>query len=451
MGQGKILIVDDSESNAAVMAMHAEAEWENPIITASTVQDAISILNQHNDIVTVISDYNMGEGNGGDLYQFIKKDKPTVSFILIAGDDIETFKGDPIFADLFKEKPPAFISKPFERDDFLGPIKHYAGSRLSDGSGRYKKIAIERFLMFNEVLVAAYIKLSDTKYVKILRNDDKFPEETVRKYIKKGVKFLFIETTEYQKFLKSASRKILGKLSNKKVGIKEKLEFQVHSVDSIHRGLRDLGMSEIAVTLADKSMDTTVNSIKKNKSISGLISKLLLRKNYIYQLSMLTNYLSVAIAEKTDYGSPSSYKKLTMSALLQDLSLENENLAKIIDLNGEPFQKLKPDQKKLVENHPHKTIELLEKVDDFAADSRTIIMEHHERPSGKGFPRGINHLKIAPLSCVFIIAHHFAHRLLTEPMTSETLQSINIELKENFGKGNFRKAYQGFVKSFKGK
>ena len=106
-----------------------------------------------------------------------------------------------------------------------------------------------------------------SEYVKILRNDDKFPEETVRKYIKKGVKFLFIETTEYQKFLKSASKKILGKLSNKKVGIKEKLEFQVHSVDSIHRGLRDLGMSEIAVTLADKSMDTTISSIKKNKSI----------------------------------------------------------------------------------------------------------------------------------------------------------------------------------------
>ena len=450
MSEGKILIVDDSESNAAVMAMHAEAEWDNPILTASSVPDAISILNQHQDIVTVISDYNMGDGNGGDLYEFIKKDKPTIPFILIAGDDIESFKENPIFADLFKEKPPAFISKPFERDDFLEPIRKYAGSNLIHTESRYKKIAIERFLMFNEVLVAAYIKLSSTKFVKILRNDDKFPEETVRKYIKKGVKFLFIETSEYQKFLKSAGKKILNKLSNKKVGIKEKLEFQVHSVDSIHRGLRDLGMSDMAVTLADKSMDTTISSIKKNKSISGLISKLLLRKNYIYQLSMLTNYLSVAIAEKTDYGSPSSYKKLTMSALLQDLSLENEKHAKIVDLNGEEFQKLKPNEKKLVESHPHKTIELLEKVDDFAADSRTIIMEHHERPSGKGFPRGINHLKIAPLSCVFIIAHHFAHRLLTEPMNSETLQSINVELKEHFGKGNFRKAYQGFVKSFKG-
>ena len=105
MSEGKILIVDDSESNAAVMAMHAEAEWDNPILTASSVPDAISILNQHQDIVTVISDYNMGDGNGGDLYEFIKKDKPTIPFILIAGDDIESFKENPIFADLFKEKP----------------------------------------------------------------------------------------------------------------------------------------------------------------------------------------------------------------------------------------------------------------------------------------------------------------------------------------------------------
>ena len=450
MSKGKILIVDDSESNAAVMAMHAEAEWDNPIVTASSAQDAISILTQHNDIVTVISDFNMEGGTGGDLYAYVKKERPTVAFILIAGDDIDTYKSKPEFSDLFKENPPAFISKPFEKEDFLVPVRKYGGPQLIHAESQYKKIAIERFLMFNEVLVGAYIKLSQTKFVKILRGDDKFPEETVRKYIKKGVKHLFIETAEYQKFLQAASKKILGKLSNKKVGIKEKLEFQVHSVDSIHRGLRDLGMSEIAVTLADKSMDTTMNSLKKNKSISGLISKLLLKKNYIYQLSMLTNYLSVAIAEKTDYGSPSSYKKLTMCALLQDLSLEDENLAKIVDLNGQAFEKLKPDQKKLVENHPHKTVEMLEKVDDFAADSKTIIMEHHERPSGKGFPRGINHLKIAPLSCVFIIAHQFAHRLLTEPLTSETFQSINIELKEHYGKGNFRKAYQGFVKAFKG-
>ena len=154
MSEGKILIVDDSESNAAVMAMHAEAEWDNPILTASSVPDAISILNQHQDIVTVISDYNMGDGNGGDLYEFIKKDKPTIPFILIAGDDIESFKENPIFADLFKEKPPAFISKPFERELFRAYEK-YAGSNLIHTES-LQKIAIERFLMFNEV-PAAYI------------------------------------------------------------------------------------------------------------------------------------------------------------------------------------------------------------------------------------------------------------------------------------------------------
>jgi response regulator RpfG family c-di-GMP phosphodiesterase len=450
MSKGKILIVDDSESNAAVMAMHAEAEWENPIVTAKNAQDAISILNQHSDIITVVSDFNMEGGNGGDLYTFVKKEKPMIPFILIAGDDIDTFKSNPEFSDLFRDNPPAFISKPFEKEAFLEPIRKYGGQNLISAETQYKKIAIERFLMFNEVLVAAYIKLSQTKFVKILRSDDKFPEETVKKYIKKGVKHLFIETVEYEKFLNAAGKKIMGKLSNKKVGMKEKLEFQVHSVDSIHRGLRDLGMSKMAVTLADKSMDTTMNSLKKNKNISGLLSKLLLKRNYIYQLSMLTNYLSVAIAEKTDYGSPSSFKKLTMSALLQDLSLEKESLAKIINLHGEDFNKLKANEKKLVEGHPHRTIELLEKVDDFAADSRTIIMEHHERPTGKGFPRGINHLKIAPLSCVFIIAHQFAHRLLTEPLNTETFQDINVELKEMYGKGNFRKAYQGFVKAFKG-
>ena len=100
MSKGKILIVDDSESNAAVMAMHAEAEWDNPIVTASNAQDAISILTQHSDIVTVISDFNMEGGTGGDLYAYVKKERPTVAFILIAGDDIDTYKSKPEFSDL---------------------------------------------------------------------------------------------------------------------------------------------------------------------------------------------------------------------------------------------------------------------------------------------------------------------------------------------------------------
>ena len=38
-------------------------------------------------------------------------------------------------------------------------------------------------------------------------------------------------------------------------------------------------------------------------------------------------------------------------------------------------------------------------------DVDSIIAQHHERPDGSGFPRGLTHLRIGPLATVFIVAH----------------------------------------------
>ena len=39
------------------------------------------------------------------------------------------------------------------------------------------------------------------------------------------------------------------------------------------------------------------------------------------------------------------------------------------------------------------------------SDVDTIIAQHHENCMGTGFPYRLNHTRIAPLSCAFIVAH----------------------------------------------
>ena len=69
---GKILIVDDDENVAAVMSMYIETEFENEIITASSGNEAIEVLKANPDIVLVLSDYNMPNGNGRSIFKFMK-------------------------------------------------------------------------------------------------------------------------------------------------------------------------------------------------------------------------------------------------------------------------------------------------------------------------------------------------------------------------------------------
>ena len=85
----------------------------------------------------------------------------------------------------------------------------------------------------------------------------------------------------------------------------------------------------------------------------------------------------------------------------------------------------------------------------FSSETANIIREHHERPDGSGFPRNLDSSNLTEISCIFIIAHHFSHRLLTEPLNADTLGSINSELKEQFSENKFEKPYEAFVKCFK--
>ena len=54
---------------------------------------------------------------------------------------------------------------------------------------------------------------------------------------------------------------------------------------------------------------------------------------------------------------------------------------------------------------PEEADKLVREVGDIPADIDSIILQHHERPDGSGFPHGIDATKISPLGALFILAH----------------------------------------------
>ena len=101
---GKILIVEDDENVAAVMSMYIETEFENEIIIASSGNEAIEVLKANPDIVLVLSDYNMPNGNGRSIFKFMQELKTSVFFILVCAEDNLDVKEIPEFLELFENK-----------------------------------------------------------------------------------------------------------------------------------------------------------------------------------------------------------------------------------------------------------------------------------------------------------------------------------------------------------
>ena len=447
--EGRILIVDDNESNLEIMAMYIESEFDNDTLLGSSAVDAIELIKENSNIIIVISDYYMPGGDGGMLYTWLKENKPDIPFLLVCGENQDTVEKLPELQGLFSRGDfSPLVSKPFKKEELIEKMKMVMSKELTKVIEGYKRISIDRFLTFNKCFVGAHLKVGPKKMLKVVNKNDEISEELIYNIVVKGVKYLYIEEEEYEAFMGSAMEEVMEKLACRDAEESEKVRLQMNSVESIHEGLRYVGMGQKAIELAQGVVDSTLNTIKSNKKISTILKSILKKDNYIYELSLLTCYISTAIANETEWATTETYKKLSYASLMQDVSLKSNDLAKICKKSDVGFLKLSPEDQKAVINHPVKSLEIVEKLGEVSSDVRNIIWEHHERPRGDGFPRGLDKKSIGTLSCIFILAHEFSHRLLTESINHETLENIHNEFERNYSGGNFKKPYDALRKAF---
>jgi hypothetical protein len=74
-----------------------------------------------------------------------------------------------------------------------------------------------------------------------------------------------------------------------------------------------------------------------------------------------------------------------------------------------------------------------------------IVQQHHERPNGSGFPRGLLFNYISPLSSLFIVAHDLTQEILFK-RASFSLPNFIVEKKAVLNQGNFKKVFAALEK-----
>src|SRR6185312_15892576 len=101
-------------------------------------------------------------------------------------------------------------------------------------------------------------------------------------------------------------------------------------------------------------------------------------------------YIACAIATQMDWASDSTFQKLTLAAFLHDITLSNHELAQC-DTVQEAIDKKTFTEAEIAgfRVHPAKGAEIARQFQEVPPDVDVIILQHHERPDGSGFPRGI--------------------------------------------------------------
>lgn len=439
MAHHKILIVDDEEEIREVMVMMIETIGQFEIVEAHSGNHAIKILQSHQDIGLIFCDYRMNDGNGGDVYQWVYQNRPEVPYVLVSTAeprDIDALKG------LFEHnRLNDHIVKPFDDDMLRGSIERVFLNqdnkrKQNDLSSKvsFCQIAILDFLKYNPAC-KVFIKINDDKFIKI-RDEDDESVDLLEKYREKGMVEVYILKADYESLILDRLKEIQAKNDT------------ISSLEFTREVLRNLGVQEITIAQIDEVVGQIESEINEVPELRKFLDKFKKRRDYITDHSMLTAFLSCAVAKEMTWSSSTIFKKLIFAALFKDISLENEKQARLIDVRSKEFFEFDLDTQTLIKNHMYISAQYFDKLKSLSDDVRNMILAHHERPDGTGFPRGLDGNYVSPMEALFILTMNVAHEIIVRDSQAQALD-VTGWLKEReklWSVGNFKRPFVALAK-----
>jgi HD-GYP domain-containing protein (c-di-GMP phosphodiesterase class II) len=430
-----ILLLQENVEVREKMVFLLESTYGATAYEAASFGEALALLQKGDPKMNLII-LDSKNGSANDIESFRKESEKIPTLLSIQGTPEGFSKGANIVGVIDRT---TFIEKIVGIIDDLIEKGVLSASETDQGQVRIKtKLLLSVCPLQGDI----YIRLSKNKFVKLFKQGDVFDLQDLEKYtIKKGVEYLYIRQEQCQEFAQKYLNELQKLLLSENLTVEDvgKLNQSVH--ETVHELTSKMGFTKEIQEMTKTQVQLTVKSMGKDPSLAEILAKLdAAQGQYIASHSTLCAYLACAIASQLQWGSETTFYKLSLASFLHDVTLNNQTLAEIQSLEELEQNKSKFTEKELKEfkEHPAQAAEMAKKMTEVPPDVDTIIRQHHERPDGTGFPRKLGHSYIAPLACVFIVAHDLTRYTLTAGASFE-METYLKGVRDKYKSSQFKK------------
>ncbi|MBU6154660.1 MAG: HD domain-containing protein [Bdellovibrionales bacterium] len=285
-----------------------------------------------------------------------------------------------------------------------------------------------------------FMLILDGRYVPILKKGDLVNMDDIRHFIEKVPDQVFyFRRDECGDLLQSKIKRLESALEEIPIDSEKVEDVIAESFGIVRDVVSQIGFTPEAQRVAVNSVMLTIKLLGANPKLRSILNDLKEKEGgYIPSHSIYLGKVACALAHKVGWRSQSTYFKLTLAAFLHDISLKDERMAKVFDL--EHFEKSgngEPEEVREIRIHPARSAEYARQFQEIPSEVEQIVAQHHERPDGSGFPRGLVVRYFTPLSALFVIAQDLIEY---SNSTSELSFDAFFEKKEmEYNVGIFRK------------
>lgn len=397
-----ILLIEDDDDIRDLLALILETKLRANVMQSATVQNSLSMLKTGDNFDCIFSDYHLPDGNGGTIFKHLSDVNSQVPFILCSS---ETPEVSPHFRE---RKISGYIEKPFNTNTVVNTISQVLSEKLpliqNLEQQEYNPIKIRTLLKANVISCDLFVKISDSKYVRLARAGDSFGRDDYNRYLSKNLESLYLRSSDAGVFLDRFARDAMSLSQVKTLPQNEAFEISKQNFELVQEAISSLGCTPEVQTLTQSCTSLAIRTISNDPATLPYFQNMPLNKqNFLSTHSILMVQTSCYLAHVLGWTSESTQYKLALASFLHDITLPDD-VAAMIELNGE---KSNP----AFEKHPEEVMALVQKMKATPSDVDTIVLRHHERPNGIGFPRRLNSSQIEPLPSLFIVAHDLSNYL----------------------------------------
>lgn len=256
----------------------------------------------------------------------------------------------------------------------------------------------------------------NSKFVRLTKAGRCLGAEYAERFRKRDLSSLYVRVAELPKFYEFTAKQLhrLGK--NGTLSETEKRERAAEAVRSIVCGIfadQKTGGFEEGQLVIDDCKEVIRSYLRTEKdaqtSFDRTLSSLMDEKSGVYAHSTNVATFAALFSMGLGIGDPES---LALAALLHDIGISELPPS----IQGKDVQDMTSAEFEVYRTHPERSIKLLQKkrvtLDDVVFK---IILQHHERPNGNGFPMGLAGKEILPEAQVLAIADAFTDLIEVRP------------------------------------
>lgn len=265
-----------------------------------------------------------------------------------------------------------------------------------------------------------FLKLSEDKYVKIVNSGQPFDGEQVFRYTKNEITNLYIGKDDYSDHIEDCINLAVSVKNSDQLNPAVKMRVFSQIAETVIKEMKDLGFNEDVFEHAAKVTEGMTETLKDHSSISKVLNDLAKISEHQARHFVGVSIVSTMISINMGWEGDKTLSVISQAGLLHDIGL--------CELPPELLRKRRVDMKSSevaeYRTHSERGKAILLGIKDIPTEIIQIVCDHHELPSGAGFPRGLRKSAIFPLSRVVALADIICHDILETEDSSETLTVV---------------------------